>query len=315
MRRGLMAALIGGGLLMVVPSVVGQEAPSPAVAVPVEGRAEQSEPAPGAEVDALFAAWAKQAADRTSLQLDFDRVDRNPKWGDKRYEGRAFFREADLCVEFSRAGIDPNREPGGPGGEGHGPPAAAPPLHGRIIWTPEAVTEFLYDSREVLTFPLRPGTTSLSQPMVARSRQDFDLPFLWRIDPADLRRAYDVSLLRADPGRRLLRFRRRDRADDGLPREALLELDRTTFLPNRLVLFPGKDGNRQDFTFRTIRINEPIDGSVFDADRVPEGWQVLEASASPLFDALRWLDAKLDEWGGRTFRINVPLPERKVEAQ
>lgn len=312
MRRWRLIALLLSGLTTAQPGI-GQEAPCPA-AVPVRPVVKVAEPAPDPEVDALLAAWAERAANRTSLQVAFEVVDSCPHWGNKAFAGQAFFCESDLCVEFTAAKVGSDGQPQRRevGGRNVLDTEAQPSE--RIVFTREAIVRYIWDIREIDVYPLATKRAEWMGRQLDRARRFFALPFLFRMTSEEAKRRYEISLVpQKDQAQAeksaLIRIRPRDEVDKRWFREMDIDLDRTTFLPDRIALLPAGNQSRQDYIFRSIVVSPPIPDRVFATNRTLRGWRVVQNGPGN-----GW-PVGFEEWFTELIRLNNVPPTKKVGVQ
>ena len=197
-------------------------------------------PTPAAELDAVLDGLQRTYNDTTTLDATFEQSFRNKIFRrTQRSNGR---------VRFSRPGL--------------------------MEWTYAAPSKrrFVLDGRDLWIHQLDDG-----QIFVRRNYDGDDLKaalrFLW--GDGDLRKAYDVSLLKSDAKRALLKLVPKEPV--GYYRFVRLAVDRATHRVTHSVVVDHR-GNENRFAFKQARYNQGVDATTFRFE-VPSGSRVTELTA------------------------------------
>ena len=207
-------------------------------------------------------AWQQRSATRTSLDVRFERTERDDIWHEKHLStGRVLLSPNGQClVEYVKTD------------ECHKSAAVK-----RIIWTNEAMHQIWPEQKVQMIWPI-------SVKDRGRLPAPLALPFLWHVGAEELKSRYRVELMKEDTESWLLSFTPRKTAGQQWFAHAYLWLDRVTYLPRRyLVIAPvGKCSN--DYRVTETRCDQPVPE---EAMQLPEGddWHVTRIDETPV---LRW---------------------------
>ena len=213
--------------------------PAPRAAAPVP-RANPPDPARQAKMEALLQAWAKQSAATTSLNARFKLVERGEiEELTKTYTGQALLQAPNLaCLNKSKvedeAGPDGRRET----------------FHERIICTGLEVWQYRGPSKQIYIFPLAKDRQS--------TLQQGPLPFLFNMRVDEAKARYDMTFLGENETVYTVRIIPRMPIDRESFIQAVIYLNKKTFLPDRLVLVDPNGKDRQEYTFDKVERNVAI---------------------------------------------------------
>ena len=226
-----------------------------------------------AEMNALLDEWEKQSKQITSLDVEFERVDKAQAWGDQYFKGRAMLKSPDLaCLEFTKIKLDANRKPIMAVSKDGKPARAvdADPTE-RIVCTGKEVLQYTWDDRKIYVFPL-------DRQLRLKTLQQGPLPFLFNMKAAEAKQRYSMTLTNQNAKEYLIEIIPRMQIDQESFRLAFLWLSKETFLPNQLRLYPVGSKEYQQFKFvgdrNTIKPNVPMDKNFFVFRPIP-GWKVV----------------------------------------
>jgi len=212
---------------------------------------------PAGSVDRVLADWRAKASTIESVEVKFRQTTDDKQWGEIRSEGRAILGSPPLALlEMAEIAAD-----GKVGSIEH-----------RMIWQARALLFFEMANHRAIRvalekdLPAAPGWLRL--------------PFLYKMTVEDLKRDYDVELLAEDDRKISLSFR--PRATPTASRDfriGLLELDRQTFLPTRMILTDEEGRSPRTIVPTSIRLNQ-VENT--DDLTVPclDAWSVQEVSGS-----------------------------------
>lgn len=224
-----------------------------------------------AEMDRVLEKWEEKSKKVTSLDVQFDRVDRSVGWGDQYYRGRAMLQSPDhACLEFQKYKLDANGKPAYSASKDDRPvPQLEPQPTERIVCTGSEVLQYSYEDRKVFIYPLDKESRQ-------KALQQGPLPFLFNMKAADARLRYTMILLKQDEKNFLIQILPKEKVDRESFSQAFLWLSKETYLPNQLYLYTVGEKEKQEFQFagnsNTIQANAPMDGKMFSY-RAIDGWK------------------------------------------
>jgi TIGR03009 family protein len=215
------------------------------------------------EMNQLLDAWEAQSKKVTSLDVAFDRIDKlGAAWGDVYYQGRAMLKSPDLaCLEFTKCKVDDNGKPLQPRQLESEP-------NERIVCTGKEVLQYQWDEKVVYVFPLEKEVRQ-------KALQQGPLPFLFNMRADDAKKRYGMRVLKQDDKEYLISIVPREDIDKQSFSKAFLWLNKKTFLPNKLWLYPIGGKELQEFRFTGILANKPMDNSFFMPNLKMAGWKVI----------------------------------------
>jgi TIGR03009 family protein len=257
-----MRRIVGTLVIMVAaaPSAWGQAAPprrqAPAAGAPAQKAMAAKEPNP-AEMDALLDRWAQQNGKLKTLTVSFDRVDISKVWGDKTYyKGSAYLQSPNLaCLHFQK----------------YDQPAGKQPIwsdHERIVCTGEQVRQYDFKTKQIFVFPL-------DRDQRKRAIQEGPLPFLFNLNAREAKMRWGMTLMEQNETNYLIGITPRFDKDRDVFSKAFLQLSKTTFLPDRMLLVDTNGKDTQDYKFSKVEPNQPINPQFFQALAV-KGWKVVD---------------------------------------
>ena len=223
-------------------------------------------PSPAAQrVDAILARWERESGAVTQLDAAFRRKDTDHIFRRiTEFDGRALLKAPDLAWLDLRS-RDPN--------------APKLPIQERFISTGSEVVQYDGSVRQVLIYPM----PKQDRPAALKNGP---VLFLFRMKADDLKARFGVFLDGDSADSYRLRIVPRAAADRADFAEALVTLNKTTFLPSLLTLTSANGKQSQTFTFTAIKVNAPIDDAYFRR-AVPAGWNVVVNPAPAPQPAMR----------------------------
>ena len=280
------AASPGAAVKAGTPTAATKGAPAPAAAplTPEQQKAKAAEEArKRQEMDQLLVEWEKQSKKVTSLMVVFDRIDRSVKWNDQVYQGQAILKSPDLaCLEFKKAIPDANGKPKyKTDATGTKVMEVEKEPFQRIVCTGKEVLQYEWDEKAVYIYPLDKEARQ-------KALQQGPLPFLFNMKAADARARYGMTLL-AQPQRPddyLIAIVPREEIDRDSFNRAFVYLNKKSFLPSMVILYPVGDKDKQEFNFTLIQPNKPIDDAYFHPPTNIPDWKIVRndpqaAAANP----------------------------------
>jgi len=286
---GMMTMAVGA---LLVGSATGQgaQAPQKRTSPPVEARPSAAPVDPKVvrtqqlaaeksrqEMSALLAEWEKQSRKITSLDVGFDRVVSSKAWGEQWSKGRAMLRSPDLaCLEFQKYKVDKDGKPTN---------QVEPQPTERIVCTGREVLQYFWDEKVVYVHPLEKDVRQ-------KALQQGPLPFLFNMKAAEARQRYSMTLINQDEKEYLIAVVPNELIDKEAFSKAFLWLNKETFLPGKLRLYPTQgEKELEEFRFKVIQPNKPMESRFFEPDLKMADWKVIH---NP---------------GGNDPRAQVPLPQ------
>ena len=228
-------------------------APAPRRAAAAAPRAEV-DPEKARKVEALLAQWELKSKEITKLDATFRRVNRDDIW--KRvteFEGRALLQSPNLaCLDIKK--LDPEDK-------------TKKTFHERIICTGEEVVQYDGSTRQIIVYPL-------PQQERQRALQEGPLPFLFDMKSEEVKRRYEIHLLADSPKVYRLRIVPLEDVDRDAFSEAIIDLNKLTFLPDALQLHAPSGKETQTYIFTSIAKNVAIEPKNFQRLTIP-GWKVV----------------------------------------
>ncbi len=229
-----------------------------AAAAPVLSPAEEA--AKREEMQKLLALWEKQSALLTTLDVAFTRLDTAPAWNEKiKYGGRAYLQSPNLaCLHFQKYDEKPGEKP-------------KLVEHERIVVTGKEVLQYDYETKQIFRFPLDKQERK-------KALQEGPLPFLFNMKAAEAKDRYGMTLMNQDEKSYLIAIVPHTENDREVFSQAFLLLNKTTFLPDRLMLLSPNGKDKQDYVFSGIKTNGQINPQFFQGLTI-KGWKLVDNPA------------------------------------
>jgi TIGR03009 family protein len=260
MRRTAWLFLTIIALGIPVSSVLGQanqpRRPAPgqiAPAAPAQGQMAARIPANDPEVDKLLAEWERRSSQLTTLTVAFNREDKMKGWEPESYRGNAFLQSPNLaCLHFQKQ-------------KGQGK-AVTFIDHERIVVNAQEVRQYDFMTKEIFVFPLDRNQRK-------RALQEGPLPFLFNMKAAEAKQRYLMTIREQNRTSYLIDVLPLIEQDRSVFSRAYLQLNKTSFLPDRLLLVATNGKDTQDYSFSGIQANQLINKVFFEAPQI-KGWAV-----------------------------------------
>jgi len=216
-------------------------------------------PDPIAAMDPLLKAWEQRSARLKSLDVPFTRLDKSPAWDEKvEYKGRACLQAPNLaCLHFQKV-IK----------EGKGDRIVE---HERIVCTGKEIRQYDYATKQIFVFPLDKSARK-------RALQDGPLPFLFNMRADEAKARYSMQLLAQNDEAYVIGIAPRLDVDREVFSQALLQLSKKTYLPDRLLLIAPNQKDSQEYQFKSIVSDVAIRPELFQALNIA-GWKVIDNPA------------------------------------
>ena len=267
----------GSASAQVTQPATKRQAAAPAAPAPVDPAAvkarQEADLQARKEMDGVLAEWEKKSKKIVSLDVAFEKIERNKGFGDEFFQGRAMLQSPDLaCLEFRKVILDADHKPVvKPDKEGKPVVQLEKEPYERIVCTGQEVLQYAWDSRTVIVHPLEKQARQ-------KALQQGPLPFLFNMQAMAARQRYSMSLLKQNNREYLIGIVPNEEIDRANFTQAFLWLNKETYLPNKLVLYPvgGKDPVEYRFTGENavVRANMPMDKNFFAFTKIP-GWKVI----------------------------------------
>jgi outer membrane lipoprotein-sorting protein len=216
-------------------------------------------PAP-AEADGRLASvlseWQRRSAATKSLDVHFSMTDFKTSFEERILGGRVvLLREGRAFVEmttYTRVGVAVATD--------------------RIVWNKDGVHMLRLKEKEHTVWPREAKYKDRLPAVLA-------LPFLWGVNTESLKAHYRVTLVKENAESFYLTFVPLVQKDSPSFSQAILQLDRATYLPQRYVVMSANSKSVKDFRATKTQRDEPIPE---DALRIPEDddWRVARRGES-----------------------------------
>jgi TIGR03009 family protein len=265
MRRTAWLFLTIIALGIPVSSVLGQATqarrPAPgqiAPAAPAQGQMAARIPANDPEVDKLLAEWERRSSQLTTLTVAFNREDKMKGWETEHYRGNAFLQSPNLaCLHFQKQ---------------KGQDKAVTFIdHERIVVNAQEVRQYDFMTKEIFVFPLDRNQRK-------RALQEGPLPFLFNMKAAEAKQRYFMTIREQNRTSYLIDVLPLIEQDRAVFSRAYLQLNKTSFLPDLLLLVATNGKDTQKYTFSDIQPNQVINQIFFQALKIKD-WKIRENPA------------------------------------
>jgi TIGR03009 family protein len=217
---------------------------------------------------AILQEWERRSTRLNSLVVRIARLDSDPAWGeDERYEGQAFLQSPNkACIDFKR--VKPNAQG-----------KAVLSDYERIVCTGDEVWQYRSDTKQIFIFPL----DSQGQ---KRAMEEGPLPFLFNMKAADAEARYEMNMLREMRDKNgqeyfVIRVLPRWPIDKESFSQAFLQLNKSTYLPDRLVLVAPNQKAKKDYTLYEVRANTEINPANFRGVALGKPWETIRDAGEP----------------------------------
>ncbi len=260
MRRIARRAFVVGATLGVASTAFGQVVAPPAAKRPPQAEAKPpaDEAAARREMERLLGLWEQQSARLKSLDVSFTRLDKAPGWNQvDEFRGRAYLQSPNLvCLHFQKVDVVP--------------PANKPTLQNyeRIVCTGKEVLQYDYQRQQIFRFPL-------DKQQRQRALQEGPLPFLFNMKAAEAKERYGMTYINQNEKAYLIGVVPHKQEDRDVFSKAFIQLSKSTFLPDRLLLLSPNGKDTQDYTFSGISANGQIDPQYFQQLQI-KGWKLID---------------------------------------
>jgi TIGR03009 family protein len=233
--------------------------PAPGQVAPAQGPMNARIPTVNPATEKLLAEWEQKSSQLKTLTVAFNRVDRMKGWDEETYRGNAFLQSPNLaCLHFQKVKIGPNK-------------AVTLVDHERIVATGQEVRQYDYATKAIFVFPLDRNQRK-------RALQEGPLPFLFNMKAAEAKQRYFMEISKQNQNYYLIDVVPLLDQDRDVFSRAYLQLNKATFLPDRLLLVATNGKDTQDYTFSDIQTNKEISPVFFQAHNI-KGWAIRENPA------------------------------------
>jgi TIGR03009 family protein len=273
----LMALLAGGSV-----AVFAQDPAQGRVAQPAPRTGRAAQPAQGqaqpandpAQMKRLLKAWQGQSAKLKTLDVRIYRIDKDFKWNDEiHFEGRAVFKSPNLAyLDFWKLKVAPNAK-------GQLAPVIDPKNGKRvrtrvetIVCAQNEVWQYLYETKQIFVFPLAKGERQ-------RALEEGPLPFLFNMKAQEAEARYEMSLVGQNAQYYAVKVIPKLKEDQESFKTALLYLEKTYLLPERITLLNADGKSSRDYHLTDIRPNEKVEDKIFVGGAL-KGWKVVQNPAA-----------------------------------
>ncbi|HWE37116.1 MAG TPA: TIGR03009 domain-containing protein [Isosphaeraceae bacterium] len=259
-RDWLRAALLAPGGLAAAAGLAraqqaqGRAKPQGRPAAPANA---QAQPAPNdPKLDALLAAWEKRSKQIHTLDAKFIRTDEDPLWkSTKVYQGRALLKEPNFAFLDLQL-IDPKQ------------PKQPPVFADRIVCDGDTVYQYAADNQTIRAYPLPKNDRQ-------RALEEGPLRFLFNMQVDNIKDRYRLWLFKELPGAFQLQIVPKLPRDRDAFSQAVVQINRQTFLPERMTLVMANKKGLQKYRFTSVKPNEEVKDENFQYKPV-KGWKLVK---------------------------------------
>ncbi len=252
-------------LLIAIPAHA-QDTPKP----PVKHPAAAPDEKPDGALDAILRNWEERSQADKTLEVRFDRVDRSPAGGTKKFRGQVVFRdEQTFAMDFRKALLD---ESGKPTGRFEDPPGE------RLVYSEGRVDYF--DSASRTVFVVRTRDSVFGPAWQAGSNP---LALFYRVKAEEMKRRFRVTLIKQKPGEALIRLVPLQPSDKRVADQVLVWIDIRSYRLDRLRINQPTGNDAQEFTTQGeglgYHANPTIDPGLFALEAPPD-WRISDGTAN-----------------------------------
>jgi TIGR03009 family protein len=219
-----------------------------------------------ARMKQLLRVWEQQSARLKTLDVEIQRTDKNPAWGDEEYQGRAILKSPNYAwLNFKKVAEDPKNE---------GKKLLVD--HEQIRCTGTEVWQYRSDLMKIFIFPLEKKDQK-------RALEEGPLPFLFNMKAAEAEARYEMTLVSEPAGFFVISVVPKLKIDRESFSKAFLKLNAKTYLPDRIFLVSPDGKSTKDFVLSKVRPNAPVMEANFKGVVLPKPWKV-ERNSGPEAD-------------------------------
>jgi TIGR03009 family protein len=217
----------------------------------------------------ILTEWEKRSAIVSSLDAVFDKIVRDKAFGDEWFRGRALLQSPDkACLQFVKYKMDAKNKPiVEVDAKGKKNAVLEKEPDSRTVCTGDKVLVYNWGTRSVTVYPLNKNVQQ-------KALQEGPLPFLFNMKAAEAKKRYSMSLLEENEKQYKIAILPRQEIDQQSFEMAQLWLNKTSFLPDMLVLYPVGRKNYEIFIFNgandEVRVNGKQDPKYFEFQKFPE---------------------------------------------
>jgi TIGR03009 family protein len=200
----------------------------------------------------LLKVWEQQSANLKSLDVKIDRTDNSPAWGVEEFKGRAMLESPNRAfLDFAKV------EKGKP----------QPVPQERIVCTGQEVWQYRSDTKQIFIYPLEKQAQQ-------RALEEGPLPFLFNMRAADAEARYNMALVNETPSYFVISVVPKLRIDQESFSKAFLQLNRNTYLPDKIFLVSPDGNSTKEFRLSDVRPNIEIPPQNFQVKVLGPPWTV-----------------------------------------
>jgi TIGR03009 family protein len=269
-RAWLRAALLTPGGLVVASGLVRAQQSSPgrgpaqtrpaAPAIANGNTPAQAKPDPNVpKLEALLKAWETQSKEIHTLDAKFIRTDEDPLWkSTKVFQGRALLKEPNLAFLDLQL-IDPKQ------------PKKPPVFADRIVCDGGTVYQYAADTKSVQAYPLPKNDRQ-------RALEEGPLRFLFNMRVDEIKARYRLWLFKELPDAFQLQIVPKLPRDRDAFSQAVVQINRKTFLPELMTLVIANKKGLQKYQFSSVEPNKEVMDENFQYKPI-KGWKLVRNPA------------------------------------
>ncbi|GAC1467273.1 MAG: hypothetical protein NVSMB9_08710 [Isosphaeraceae bacterium] len=263
---------------------------------PVAGNA--SSPAEGAKTDdprlkKPLRSWEAKSTQLKTLDVHIKRVDRAPGWGNEEYDGRALLKAPDLAwLDFKKVEVN----------EKTGQRKLQP--HERIVCTGAEVWQYRSDTHQIFIFPLDKRNKQ-------SALEEGPLPFLFNMKAEEAEARYVMHIVKENEKNWVISVIPRLRIDRESFSKAFLQLNRESYLPDRIMLFSPDGKSTKDFVLSKIQPNASVMDDNFKGIPLGKPWSIVRDPGGEGGGTQRGASARQSSAGNRQAPVPSGTPSRR----
>ncbi len=256
MRRGSIAALVLV-LSIMVSGFVRAQKPEEAGASVSKSEKREEKPVELSDAKPLLTQWSQKATATNTFDVVFTRTDESPHSGDHdEFQGRLYISGADrVCMHFQKLTSSNSDE------------VPKPVDVDRVVETGKELMFYDFATRAIT---YRPVGKPNQIPWI------LSLPYFLKFNIERGYADFAIKLESETEKDALFAFTPKDPADRRIASRALVQVSKSTWMPERVLLLAPDGISTQDYAITRVRADGPVPAQFFEP-LVLTGWQVFDA--------------------------------------